>query len=428
MKIPYYSPSRRSLTFSLLLLLAFVLLVLTGLGVFRLYFGFDWTAGADNSGELFSLKIRGGNAFNLFESEPFGQVFWVTQLITVALALVLPWFRIIGGSLLTLAAVAAIAVLHLNFSPAVPSIPLEFQMLILFVLFSIYVLLSYMAEIRDRKHFASLLSQYVPPELAAEYSRNPESLGLSGEEREISVLFCDTVGFSAISEQLEPQQLAAWLNGFFSMVSRIVVRYRGTIDKYMGDSVMAVWGAPAPSDTHAYDAMRAAMDIRDELGELNRQFREQGLPEIAVGIGVSTGRAMVGPLGSEYRMDYTVVGDSVNVAQRLEAQTRKYAVPIIVGDKTAEAMPELLFRELDTVIVKGRKTPVTMFEPLGLASEADEKTELRLKLHREAMLASKAGKWGRATELFTELREEWGPASMYDIYLRGIEQASAAGD
>ena len=416
------------MTFSLILLLALVLLVLTGLGVFRLYFGFDWTAGNDNSGELFSLKIRGGNAFNLFESEPFGRVFWITQLITVALALLLPWFRIIGGSLMTLAAVAGIVLLHLKYSPAIPGIPLEFQMLIVFVLFSIYVLLSYMAEVRDRKRFASLLSQYVPPELATEYSRNPERLGLSGEEREITVLFCDTVGFSAISEQLEAQQLAAWLNGFFSMVSRIVVRYRGTIDKYMGDSVMAVWGAPAPSETHAFDAMSAAMDIREELADLNERYRKLELPEIALGVGVSTGPAVVGPLGSEYRMDYTVVGDTVNVAERLEGQTRKYTVPIIVADKTAEALPEFLFRELDTVNVKGRKQQVTMYEPLGLASEADETTALRLKLHREAMAASKAGKWDRATELFTELREEWGPSSMYDIYLRGIELASTGSD
>ena len=251
---------------------------------------------------------------------------------------------------------------------------------------------------------------------------------MSGEEREITVLFCDTVGFSAISEQLEAQQLAAWLNGFFSMVSRIVVRYRGTIDKYMGDSVMAVWGAPAPSETHAFDAMSAAMDIREELADLNERYRKLELPEIALGVGVSTGPAVVGPLGSEYRMDYTVVGDTVNVAERLEGQTRKYTVPIIVADKTAEALPEFLFRELDTVNVKGRKQQVTMYEPLGLASEADETTALRLKLHREAMAASKAGKWDRATELFTELREEWGPSSMYDIYLRGIELASTGSD
>jgi len=423
LKIPYYKPSRRSLTFSLVLLLVLLLLVLTGLGVFRLYFGFNWTAGTDQSGELFSLRIRGGNAFNVFESDPFGRVFWLTRTITVLLALLLPWFRLIGGSLLTLIAAIGVIFLHLQFSPAIPRIPLEFEMLILVVLYAVYVLLSYFAEVRDRKHFASLLSQYVPPELAQAYSRDPEAM-LAGEQREISVLFCDVIGFSAIIERLEPAQVVDWLNGFFSVTSKIVVRYRGTIDKYMGDSVMAVWGAPAKSDTHAYDALSAALDMQQEIEQLNAAYIESGLPEIHAGIGLSTGLANVGPLGSKYRMDYTVIGDTVNVAQRLEAQTRKYLVPVIVSDNTAAALPDILFRELDTVVVKGRQKAVTMFQPLGVTERADETVLQFLQLHREAMAASKSGDWKLATTLFTQLREEWGPAGMYDLYLRGIAQAS----
>ena len=422
--LPYFKPARRSVTFSLLLLLALLLLVLTGLGVFRMYFDFDWTAGSSGSGQLFSLRIRGGNSFNLFTAQPFGRVFWSTQIITLALALLLPWFRMIGGSLLTAAAGIGLFLLHYHFSPAAPQIPLEFQLLIVFVLYALYVLLSYFAEVRDSRRFAALLSQYVPPELASAYSRDPQSMGLAGEEREVSVLFCDVVGFSAISEQLEPQQVADWLNGFFSLVSKIVVRHRGMIDKYMGDSVMAVWGAPARSSTHAFDALAAAMDIQNEVVEINQRYTELGLPEIHVGVGVSTGLANVGSLGSEYRMDYTVVGDTVNVAQRLETQTRKYHVPIIVSDKTADALPDMLFRELDTVVVKGRKKAVTMYQPLGAESTTDKQTLDYLKIHRQAMTASKSGDWSKATTLFTQLRNDWGPESMYDLYLRGIAQAA----
>lgn len=403
-----------------ILLTVLVLLALTGLGVFRLYFGFDWTAGNDASGQLFSLKIRGGNSFDPFAAEPFGGAFWATMAILVALAVALPFVRIVAASALALAAAAAIALLHFHYSPAVPSIPVEFELLIVFVLYAVHVALSYVAEVRDRKRFASLLSQYVPPELAAAYSRDPSSMGLAGEEREISVLFCDVVGFSAIGEQLEPPDVAAWLNAFLSFVSRIVVRHRGTIDKYMGDSVMAVWGAPAPSDTHAFDALATAIDLVAELETLNADYRARGLPEARIGVGLSTGRANVGPLGSSYRMDYTVVGDTVNVAQRLEGQTRKYRVPIIVSGQTVEALPDMLFRELDTVQVKGRRRPVTMFEPLGPAAAADETLIERLDLHREAMAASKAGEWGRAGELFARLRDEWGPSDMYELYLRGI--------
>lgn len=390
-----------------------------------MYFSFDWTGGHDQSGQLFTLKVRGGNSYNLFEAAPFGAVFWSTQLITLLLAIVLPWFRLIGGSLLALAAAATIFFLHFQQSPAVPTIPPEFELLIVLVLFVLYVLLQYFAEIRDRKRFASLLSQYVPPELASAYSRNPKSMGLDGEEREITVLFCDVIGFAAISEQLESKQVAQFLNGFFTHVSKIVVRHRGTIDKFMGDSVMAIWGAPAPTNTHAFDALSAAMDIQNEIDTLNEQFARASLPNIKVGIGVSTGMATVGPLGSEYRMDYTVVGDTVNVAQRLEAQTRKYRVPIVVSDKTAAALPDMLFRELDTVIVKGRRQPVTMLQPLGESAFADIETKRHLTLHRQAMEASKAGEWSKATEMFTRLRDEWGPPEMYDLYLKGIQQASS---
>lgn len=423
MIIPYYNPARRNVTFSLMLVLALLLLVLTGLGVFRMYFSFDWTGGQDQSGQLFTLKVRGGKSYNLFAAAPFGAVFWSTQLITLLLAIIMPWFRLIGGSILALLAAGAIFYLHLQ--PASNSIiPLEFEMLILLVLYVLYVLLQYLAEIRDRKRFATLLSQYVPPELASAYSRDPKSMGLDGEEREISVLFCDVIGFAAISEQLESKQVARFLNGFFTHASKIVVRHRGTIDKYMGDSVMAIWGAPAPTNTHAYDALSAAMDIQNEIATLNRQFEKQGLPSIKVGIGVSTGLATVGPLGSEYRMDYTVVGDTVNVAQRLEEQTRKYQVPIIVSDKTVEALPDMLFRELDTVVVKGRRQPVTMLQPLGLHGDMDQDTKKLLTLHRQAMEASKAGDWPKAADMFTRLRDEWGPAEMYDLYLNGIKQAS----
>jgi len=418
--IPYYNPARRNVTSSLVLLLALLLLVLTGLGVFRMYFSFDWTAGDDASGQLFSFKVRGGNSFNLFDAEPYGAVFWSTLAITLVLALVMPWFRLIGGSILALCAAGSIFVLHLQQSPAVPSIPLEFQLLIVLVLYALYVLLQYLAEFRDRKRFATLLSQYVPPELANAYSRDPKSMGLESEERTISVLFCDVVGFAAISEQLESKQVAQFLNGFFSLVSKVVVRHRGTIDKFMGDSVMAVWGAPAPTDTHAFDALSAALDIQTEVAELNQQYAKQGLPTLHFGIGVSTGTAMVGPLGSEYRMDYTVVGDTVNIAQRLEKQTRKYRVPVVVSDKTAAALPDMLFRELDTVVVKGRKQPVTMMQPLGAKANASAEIKQHLNAHRLAMEASKSGDWNRATELFTTLRDEWGPAEMYDLYLNGL--------
>ncbi|MGQ7845014.1 adenylate/guanylate cyclase domain-containing protein [Granulosicoccus sp. 3-233] len=421
--LPYYNPGRRSLTYSLVLLLALTLLVLTGLGVFRLYFGFEWTAGSNDSGQLFTLSVRGGRSFNLFEADSFGRTFWSSLLILLLLCLLMPLFRLAGAAIIALLSAAALVYCHLQLAAESSYMPMEFELLIVLILFVTYVLLGYIGEVRDRKRVQRLLSQYVPVELAREYQRDPQSVGRPGVQREISVLFCDVVGFTAKSEQLTPSQLAEWLNMYFSYVSRIVVRYRGSIDKYMGDSVMAVWGAPSSSRTHAHDALCAGMDIQAEVNTLNERYRAKGLPEVVMGIGISTGTAMVGPLGSEYRVDYTVVGDSVNVAQRLEAQTRKYRVPIIVGDKTAAQLPGMVFRELDTVTVTGRSQPVTMYEPLGARETLGEQVMQRVGMHDQAMAASRAGDWDTAIELFSRLREEWGPISMYDLYLRGIEQA-----
>ncbi len=420
MALPFFNPSRRSVTHSLLLLLAFVVLLLTGLGVFRLYFDFDWNA-SGVEGQLFSLKIRGGNSYNLFMSERLGATFWFTQMIILALVCVMPLFRPAGAALISLAAAAGIFFLNYESGLAAPVVPVEFSFMTVLVLFLIYLVTSYHAEMRDRRRLTSLMSQYVPPELAAQYSRNPDSMGLQGEQREISVLFCDVIGFSALSENMAPPEIARWLNRYFSAVSKIIVRHSGTIDKYIGDSVMAFWGAPATSSTHAHDALSAALEIQQEIFALNAQYEDDGLPSIEVGIGISTGPANVGNLGSSFRMTYTVVGDAVNVAQHVEEQTRLYGVPIVVAEETAEILPDVLFRELDTVQIKGRSKPVKMFEPLGHLSDVDDETRQYLRDHRKAMRASKAGNLSEAKTLFMQLKEQWGPAKMYDRYLRGIE-------
>lgn len=391
----------------------------TGLGVFRLYFAFDWTAG-DESGQLFALRIRGGQALNIFDATPFGKVFWITQCCLIALSLLMPFFRIAGALVLAGLTAVVVVVLHQQFPVSAIGTPVEFELLIIVVLAAIYVLLSYMGSRRDQVKIATLLSKYVPEEVSAQYQRGPNAVPVAGEERDISVLFCDVREFSVVAQNIDSKKLAQWLNLYFTFVSKIVIRHRGSIDKYMGDSVMAVWGAPVTSTTYAFDALSAALDIQNELHELNAHYLAVGLPQIAVGIGISTGPAMVGPLGSEYRMDYTVIGETVNVAQRLEAQTRKYQVPIIVGDRTIENLPDMLCRELDTVTVKGRTDPVTMYQPLCMADEANNVLLDQLDLHERAMAATVAGRWDEAIEMFSELRESWGPTDMYDLYLRGI--------
>jgi len=426
LKLPFYKPARHSVALSLALIMILLLLMLTGLGVFRLYFDFDWIAG-DASGQLFSLKIRGGQSMNLFDAPPVGRTFWLTQLSLLSLCILMPRFRVPGGSIIALLAATGIVLLHRYGQSGSNVTPLELELLIVLLLYFVYLLFSYIADVREQKRLSAVLAKFVPEELSQEYKGNSGAMSLTSEQREISVLFCDIRDFSAATQQLEPQQLTQWLNLFFNHVSRIVIRHRGSIDKYIGDSVMAVWGAPAITPTHAFDALNAAMDMQAELHVLNEKYRELKLPDVAMGVGICSGPAMVGPLGSDFRMDYTVVGDTVNIAQRLEAQTRKYQVPVIVADTTAEDLPDLLFRELDTVVVKGRDLPVTMLEPLGSQENASDALLEQLELHRQAMQSSKESDWDHAARLFSQLRDTWGPADMYDIYLRGIEQARKPG-
>ena len=204
MSLPFHRTGRRPVIVALVLLLVLVLLVLTGLGVFRLYFDFQWHP-QGGIGEFFSLKIRGGNSFNLFDAGRFDTLFWWSLGILGMLALGLPWLRLLPGAALTTLAALALLLLHYRYAGSSPFVPVEFKLLSVLVLFGLYVLMSLVGEIRDRQRFAALLSQYVPPELASAYSRNPERMGLSGEQREISVLFCDVVDFSATSEKLQPR-------------------------------------------------------------------------------------------------------------------------------------------------------------------------------------------------------------------------------
>lgn len=340
----------------------------TGLGVFRLYFDFDWTAG-EPSGQLFTLRVHGGSAFNLFEAEPFSGWFWLTWTITAVLLLSLPWFRPLGSLLLALLAVLAVLLVHW-LAKADSGLAIEFELLVIALVFLLHVALSLYAEARASQAVTGLLQQYVPPSLAEGWRHGTGRTMPGDEQHEVSVMFCDIVNFSGRSEELQPAALAQWLNGFFELVSGIVVRHGGCIDKYIGDSVMAIWGVPEPCEDHARRAVAAAIEIQQELVLLSQHLERNGQPPISAGIGISTGQVNAGILGSQYRRDYTVVGDAVNVARRLESLTRRYAATVLVSERTVAALPEIAFEELDSIVLKGRRQPVAIhaLSTLQLAS------------------------------------------------------------
>ena len=244
-------------------------------------------------------------------------------------------------------------------------------------------------------------------------------VSLEGANREMTVLFSDVRGFTTLSEGLEPRELTQVMNAFLTPITTVIQQHRGTIDKYMGDAVMAFWGAPLPDTQHAANAVRAALALVERVAALKTEFAANGWPEIRVGVGLSTGPMNVGNMGSEFRMAYTVLGDAVNLGSRLEGLTKQYGVSIAVSAATAAAAPEFLYREIDVVRVKGKHEPVAIFEPLGPLATASEEARRAATRLGAALAHYRAGEWDQAEVLLDEL-EAAAPHKLHHIYKERI--------
>lgn len=233
------------------------------------------------------------------------------------------------------------------------------------------IVLGYLAEGRSRRALARLFGAYVPPELVSQMAHDPERYtraGLGADNRELTVLFCDLRDFTRVAERLQPEELREVVNLFFSRMSAVIAHHGGTLDKYIGDAVMAFWGAPIESPHHAAQAVRAALDMLTALGPLNAELRRRGLPELQMGLGLNTGWVCVGELGSDSRRSYSVIGDPVNLAARIEGLTRRLGIDLLVGEATYQAArvdtPDLPWRSVERAQVRGRAEPVTVYTPL----------------------------------------------------------------
>lgn len=282
----------------------------------------------------------------------------------------------------------------------------------------------FFAETRAKRQITGLFGQYVPPELVEEMSLDPSRFNMHSESKELSILFSDVRGFTTISESLTPQQLSDLLNEFLTSMTTVIHGYHGTIDKYMGDCIMAFWGAPLDNPQHARDAVQAGMAMQAALTTLNISFAARGWPQLHVGVGVNTGRVSVGNMGSRFRMAYTVMGDVVNLASRLEGITKQYAVPMVVGENTRAALPEMTFVELDLVRVKGKLKPVTIYEPLGLIAEVDSAIIALATAFASVLTDYRAQQWDAAESglhaLIQQAQALYASAQLYEIYLERI--------
>jgi len=283
----------------------------------------------------------------------------------------------------------------------------------------------FLTEARAKRQFTDLFGQYVPPELVEKMAENPERYDMSGQRKELTVLFSDVRGFTSISEKLSPSELAAYINEYLTGMSLVIREEGGTLDKYIGDAIMAFWGAPVDEPRHALRGITAALRMRDQVKVLGEAFRAKNWPELAIGVGLSTGDMTVGDMGSKVRKAYTVMGDAVNLGSRLEGLTKQYGAFCLVPTPTKEACPEVVFREMDRVRVKGKLEPVTIYEPVCLAKDATELTYQELDQWHKAVDLMRRQSWNDALVCLQGLAERFGDEYRIHLLQEKIERFKA---
>lgn len=277
-------------------------------------------------------------------------------------------------------------------------------------------------ESRSKQQLTKLFGQYVPPKLVEEMEADLTHYSMETKQANLTVMFADIKGFTTLSEALNAEQVAQLLNEFLTTMTEVIHNQRGTIDKYMGDAIMAFWGAPLDDEQHAQHAVLTAVHMQEKMQELNTKLAAQGLPNIEICIGINTGNMSVGNMGSEFRMAYTVIGDSVNLAARLEGLTRIYDVSILLGENTRRELKNTLCVELDKVIVKGKADAVRIFEPIGLADSMTQEQAAMMQKHSQALSAYRNKNWVEAIRLFQELKDQYPEKALFELFLQRLEK------
>lgn len=305
-------------------------------------------------------------------------------------------------------------------------LPIAPLLAMIVLLYALNMVFGYFLEVHNRHSMARLFGQYVPPELVLEMSRDPDRYGMEGRNAELSVLFADIRGFTALSEGMPAEDLARMVNVFFSAMTAVVREQRGTLDKYLGDAVMAFWGAPMADPQHANHAVATALAMQARLATINTTFPERGWPRLAIGIGINTGDMTVGDMGSNDRRAYTVLGDAVNLAARFVDLTAYYDVGIVIGEATRQALQGVVCRQLDRVTVQGRAGAVTLYEPLGLATAVDPAIKEELGRWEEFLVHYRAGHWNVAEEVLQTLGSHT-PQRLHRLYQGRITELRGGG-
>ena len=300
-----------------------------------------------------------------------------------------------------------------------------------FAIFIVSVLLTYLRVEYERRQVRSAFGLYISPDFMQELTKNPDKLRLGGEIRDLTVLFSDIRSFTTISEGLTPRALIQLMNDFLTPMSDVVMQNRGTIDKYMGDAMMAFWNAPLDDAQHARNACNAALQMQKALEKVNDAIKEKALKEgkepllLSAGIGINTGPCAVGNMGSKQRFAYSALGDTVNLASRLEGQTKNYGVEVLIGEQTWKSVPDMATLEADLIKVKGKDNAERIFVLLGGEEIAGQAAFQELKqLHEKMINAYREKRFDQALALIAECRQnsDYNLTQLYDVYEERIKE------
>ena len=341
----------------------------------------------------------------------------ILVLAGLLMAVTLPLLSAPKAVAMSLAVVAALIGLnfwlYLGFGLV---LPLASALVMAISAFALNMSYGYFVESKSRRDLANLFRGYIPPELVDEMEENPQNYSMKAVNKELTVMFCDMRGFTKMSEKMGPTELQTLLNDLFSRLTTVIQHNRGTTDKFMGDCVMAFWGAPVDTPNHAPLAIKAALEMSQAVRQINAENRSKGIEEIGIGIGINTGVMCVGNMGSAIRHSYTVIGDAVNLGSRLEALSKTYGVEIVVSESTRKLAPEFIWQELDKVRVKGKEQAVSIFKPLAsVESTANEQTD-ELKVWNVLLKAYRSQDWEQCDVQLLNLQRLSAKKYLYQLY------------
>ena len=322
-------------------------------------------------------------------------------LFALILGILIPRLSAIKGVVLTSGLfVLYIFVTQWLFSHKLLWVNMVYPLLGLVLVYTSLTIYRYLTEERERKKIRGAFSHYVSSAVVNEVLKNPDKLKLGGDMKEMTVLFSDIRGFTTISEGMIPEQVHLLINAYLTAMTNIVFKHGGTLDKYMGDAIMAIYGAPVDQPDHAQKACDTALEMMQVLKELNAGWVREGKPALDIGIGINTGMMMVGNMGSEQRFEYTVLGDAVNLGSRLEGANKTYLTHILISEFTYEKVKDqFLCMEMDSVRVKGKTRPVSIYQLMG-RKEASASHAETIRYFHQGLHFYKEQKWDKAMEAF----------------------------